>query len=141
MVQTRILGRITKCVLQSGNIASSFKAMRWRDRGERVTPQTVANIIVPVGWHQGHRWTEVEIDVLGEITEVLGSGTPIIVASGDNLVMTSCALEFTNHLGSTMIVFVKSPVVDYVDTPISDYEPTITTIHLKAYYVTQPALK
>ena len=138
MVATRFKGRVTSVILQSGNIASSFKAMRWRERSDRVQPETVANTVQPVGWHQGHRWTDVEIRVLGEITEVLGSGTALVSTTGDNLVMDSCAVTFTNHLGSSMIVFVTSPVIDNIETPIEDAVSTETTIRMKAYSVSLP---
>lgn len=140
MVQTRFKGRVTKCILQSGNIASSFVNMYWSDNPDRVVAQFVANTIPPVGWHQGHRQSKVAIDVHGEITEILGSGTPLVVVSGDNVVMTSCAVEFMNHLGSTMRIFVVSPVIDNIESKLEDFSDlNITRINMKAYYVTLPA--
>ena len=139
MVSTRFKGRVTAVILQSGNIASSFKGMRWRERADRVQPETVANTVSPVGWFQGHRWADVEIRVLGEITEILGSGTALVSSTGDNLTMTSCAVTFTNHLGSSMIIFVTSPIIDNIESALEDMTPSETTIRMKAYSVSLPA--
>ena len=143
MVQTRWKGRVTSLVLQSGNIVTSgnFKSMRWKERDGRIQPETVANTTLPVGWHQGHRWTDVEMKILGEATEILGSGTALVSSTGDNLVMTSCGATFVNHLGSSMYVLVGSPIIDSIESNVDDYSAeNITTIRMKAYYVTLPAL-
>ena len=113
--------------------------MRWRERADRVQPETVANTVTPVGWFQGHRWTDVEIRVLGEITDIIGSGTSLVSQAGDNLTMTSCAVIFTNHLGSSMIIFVTSPIIDNIESALEDMAPSETIIRLKAYSVSLPA--
>jgi len=142
MVQTRFKGVIIGLVLQSGNLATSgnVKGVRWRERPDRVTPETVANTTLPVGWFQGHRWSDVEIRILGEATEILGSGTALVSSTGDNLVMTSANVVFKNHLGSDMIVFFTSPIVDSIDSGIEDEQSTETLIKLKAYAVSLPKL-
>jgi hypothetical protein len=140
MVSTRIEGRVTSCTLNSGNMASSFKEVRWRERKDRVQPQTTANTIVPAGWFQGHRWVDVEFTFLGEVREFLKGGTPIYNESGDNVVLTSCAVVFTNSLGSSMIMTFNSPIIDTVDFGIRDYEPATTIVAMKAYWVGYPAL-
>lgn len=141
MVATRYKGLITKVILQSGDIASSVVRVWWNNGPpDRIRPQYVANTIPPVGWYQGHRIARVRLDIHGEATEILGSGTPLIVVSGDNVVMTSCAITFTNHLGSSMIMFVVSPVIDDYESEIQMAPDNTTQINMKAYYVTLPAL-
>jgi acylphosphatase len=143
MTQTRFKGRITSLVLQSGDLAVSgnVKGIRWREKTGRVTAETVANNIQPVGWHQGHREAEVEILILGEASEILGSGTALVSNTGDNLVMTSAGVKLTNHLGSSMVVFFTSPIIDNIETGVDDFAvENMTTIRMKAYAVSLPAL-
>lgn len=139
-MQTRFKGKITSLILQSGDLAVSGNVVgtRWRERPDRVQSERVANSTLPVGWHQGIREADVEIRIKGEATEILGSGTALVSAAGDNLVMTSCAVTFTNHLGSSMIVFIVSPIVDNIESNLEAGESTESIIRLKAYWVSLP---
>jgi len=130
-----IEGRVTNCMIGcSGvDVAGNFKYFRWRERPDRIAPQTVANQIRPKGWFQGHRWSDCQLGLLSEAHDAFSS---YIVYSGDNAVITSgIIINVTDHSGNTKTVRVHEPIVDNVESAIEDFDTTITVYNLKAAWV------
>lgn len=138
MTRTRIEGRVVNCMIScSGvDIASSFKYFRWRERADRVEPQTVANTVTPVGWKQGHRWTECELGIMSEADDAFSG---YVAENSDNTVIASGILiKALDHLNTGQFITVNSPIVDWVESGVEDFETTITVYHMKAYYIEGP---
>jgi hypothetical protein len=121
------------------DIAANVKYVRWRDRPDRVQPSTVANTVYPVGWHQGHRWSTMEIAVLSEAKDAFyDQAVPYIVDNADNVVIPYLVISLTAHDASTKTVTTSNAIVDYVDYGVSDYEESVNVYHLKCFYIGPP---
>lgn len=139
MPRSYLEGRITNCMIGcSGvDVAANFKYFRWRERGDRVTPQTVANTIAPIGWFQGHRFADAELGLLSEARDAFSS---YITYSGDNSVISSgIVIKAVDTSGTTKTLIAHEPIVDNVESGIEDYETTVTVYHLKAKWIDAPA--
>ena len=136
----RIEGRILNCFIGASgvgvDIKDNFKYFRWRERRDRVVPQTAAGQITPIGWFQGHRYAEIELGVLSEAGDAFSS---YITYSGDNSVIYSgIIIRALDHLGSAQVIIAHEPIVDWVESRVEDYDTTITVYHIKAKWVEGP---
>jgi len=140
---TIIEGRVTNCIINSGDIALSgaFKFFRWRERGDRIVAKTTANRYVPYGWHQNVRWLECQLGTLSEALDVFCSqDVNLVVFSGDNTEFSSFVIKVQNNLGSTMQFNVYGGIVDGIDAGLEDYATTITVYNIKAKWMSGPFL-
>lgn len=114
---------------------SNLKRIRWR-RVHSVTPQTVMNTKIPVGWHQGHKWVEGELHVLSEAKAAfMDQAVPYIVEDGDSVVIPYFVATLTDTEGNTVTKTFNNAIIVDVEEPYADDEDTIWIYRFMAYKV------
>ena len=144
MARVRLIGRLGAYSLgaslaSSVNIVANVVFVRWSDRADRVQPSIVANTVVPVGWHQGHREGKLELGVLSEAMDAFYSqGAAYIVDAGDNVVIPYHFFTLVDSVAGTMSVTVTGSIVDHVEYDTQALEDMITIYHIKYWHATPP---
>ena len=116
---------------------TNIKRLRQR-RAHTVTPQTVMNTKIPIGWHQGHKWVEGELHVLSEAKAAfMDQGVAYIVEDADNVVIPYVVATLTTGAGATVTKAFTGFIIESVDEPYADDEDSIWVYHFKAYKVDQ----
>lgn len=133
-------GKVTLKVGESGASyveITNIKRIRWR-RVHSVTPQTVMNTKIPVGWHQGHKWVEGELYVLSEAKAAFkDQATAYIVEDADNVVIPYFVATLTDADGNTVTkTFTDTLIVD-VEEPYADDEDAVWVYRFVAKKVVQ----
>ena len=122
-------GKVTLTV--AAIVVDNLKRIRWR-RAHRVTPQTVMNTKLPIGWHQGHKWVEGEVHVLSEADLAFG---PHMNEEGDNTIITTFVATITDSDGNTKTATFTGAIIVDVEEPYADGEDSVHVYRFMAYKV------
>lgn len=116
---------------------TNLKLIRWR-RIHSVTPQTVMNTKLPVGWHQGHKWIEGEIQVLSEAQDAFRKQAVDYVPDGaDNVVIPYFVATLVDQDGQTWTATFDNAIILDVDEPYRDGEDTVWVYRFLAKKLTR----
>ena len=121
------------------DLAANVLFVRWSDRSDRVSASIVANTVLPVGWHQGHREGKLELGILSEAEDVFdqgGTGKEFIDVDDDNYIIGYHYFTLEDHLGAYKYIQVYGSIVDHVKYDTQALEEMVTVYHMKYYYAT-----
>jgi len=144
MARVRLKGRMgSYCVGATGeskvDIVANVVFVRWSDRADRVQASVVANTVVPVGWHQGHREGKLELGVLSEAKDAFYDQTAkYIDDDGDNVIFAYHYFTLEDHAGAYKSVTLTGSIVDHVEYDTQAMEEMISVYHIKYYHATPP---
>jgi len=153
MSYARIEGKVAYCKLgmtstSNNDVASVFKEIRWKEI-HPTAAQTAANRVIPVGWHQGHKYVEGELRVMSEIDSALyvnASGQKYINPGWDHDAMRyfTITVQPTDNTVKTIVfadpVMTQSGVASTVlwegqGGEVRDFDTSYFTYPFKCYFV------
>lgn len=101
---------------------TNVKRVRWK-RVHKVTPQTVMNTKIPVGWHQSHKWVEGELHVLSEAKAAfMDQAVAYIDEDGNNVVIPYFVATITDADGGVWTAAFTSALITEKEEPYADDE-------------------
>jgi len=146
---TKFSGKVTVKIGQSAGdceTVSNLKEIRWRRLPrDHITAQTVMNTVPPVGWHQGHKWVEILLQVLSEAYEAFyhngSTNKAYIVEDADNVIIPYMVATMIDSEGGSWTATFTDAIPVRPEEPYRDGEDTIHLYRLlaKKAVITKPA--